>query len=413
MSTPKKIAIIGGGASGIITAYLLHQTHHITLYEKKAVLGGNVQTLNKNVTNTPLSKNVHIENGVLGFSQRYYPNFHKLLDHLKVPYRSYKPSISLFADQLYYPARATSYFNGSSLKDLLTKKTYRSSLKQLIKSQKNFIDQIEQSTKNGQTFDAFTFPQELYKNYMKSLFMLSFSTPFELVSNLPQTILNDYFLSLPNSTWSFIEGGVYSYMDTILRTTKMNVVCGVPSIKVIRQEDGVMLEIDGVQQAYDAVIIATTPGSVKDILLDMDTSEKAIFQDWDDQTFTTIAHKDIDFYSRFKKVRKTPMDLFYGFENDTIGYNTYQNTVYNLKTKEPLSFAYNLESIIAKESILHKADHTVPKYLTSHDAKINQINAINGKNNTYFAGAYLDNGLHEGAVVSAMNLSNKLQGIKL
>lgn len=413
MSTRKKIAIIGGGASGIISGYLLHTTHDITIYEKQAILGGNVRTLNKNVTQTPLSKQLNIENGVLGFSQRYYPNFHKLLHHLKVPYRSYKPSISLFADQHFYPARLSSYGNSQSIQDLFANKGYRANLLKLPKSQKDFVQHIKQSTVEGQAFDAYPFSQELYKNYMKSLFMLSFSTPFNLVSQLPQTLLNDYFLSLPNSTWSFIEGGVYSYLDTILRNTNMNIVCGVPSIKITRQKENVQLNIAGALHTYDAVIIATTPGGVKDILVDMNDAEKTVFNDWEDQTFTTVAHKDVNFYQQFKQARKTPMDLFYAFQEGTIGYNTYQNTVYNLNTKVPLSFAYNLEDIINKAAILHKADHTVPKYNRDHDAKIKLLKTINGKNNTYFAGAYLDNGLHEGAVVSAMNLSDTLDGIKL
>lgn len=66
-----KIAIIGGGASGLITAYLLHQQHEVTVYEKKAVLGGKVRTLNKNVLGTSVPREVAIENGVLGFSESY------------------------------------------------------------------------------------------------------------------------------------------------------------------------------------------------------------------------------------------------------------------------------------------------------------------------------------------------------
>ena len=54
-----------------------------------------------------------------------------------------------------------------------------------------------------------------------------------------------------------------------------------------------------------------------------------------------------------------------------------------------------------------------PKYHTQHDASIAQLEAINGEQNTYFAGAYLDNGLHEGATVSALKVSSLLGGITL
>jgi predicted NAD/FAD-binding protein len=107
------------------------------------------------------------------------------------------------------------------------------------------------------------------------------------------------------------------------------------------------------------------------------------------------------------------MDLFYKYNSDKIGYNTYQNNFYNLKVKDHYSFAYNLDSYIEKSKILHEAHHIVPKYNEKHDDKMKILQSINGQNNTFFAGAYTNNGLHEGAVVSAMKISNMLDGIKL
>ncbi|MDQ5939261.1 MAG: uncharacterized protein QG557_208, partial [Pseudomonadota bacterium] len=49
-----KIAIIGAGAAGMSTAYLLNKQHDITIFEKQSIIGGNIRTLNKNVLGTPL-----------------------------------------------------------------------------------------------------------------------------------------------------------------------------------------------------------------------------------------------------------------------------------------------------------------------------------------------------------------------
>jgi uncharacterized protein len=43
-----KVAIVGGGASGMVTAYLLDQQgHEVTVFERQASLGGHIRTLNK------------------------------------------------------------------------------------------------------------------------------------------------------------------------------------------------------------------------------------------------------------------------------------------------------------------------------------------------------------------------------
>lgn len=394
-----------------MTAYFLKDKYEIHIFEKQAILGGNVRTLNKNVKNTSLPDHLQIENGVLGFSQNYYPQFHKLLRHLEVHYRSFKPSISLFAEGDFYPARTKSYLSLKVIKHLLFNAKYRQQVLQLQGSQSNFQSQIIRSKTSHLNFKNFSFDQKLYHNYMKSLFMLSFSTPFSLVNQLPQTLLNAYFLSLPNSKWSAIEGGVYSYMDRILKKSNFKVFCNAENIKVTRHKKGVSLKIGAELLNYDKVIIATTPGSVKSLLTDKSSAEEKVFADWQNQSFKTIAHTDVSFYKDYFNVRKTPMDLFYDSNDGRQGYNTYQNLFYNLKSKTPYCFAYNLDKYISKKHVLHMCRHTVPKYTSDHDSKVSMLQQINGRQNTYFCGAYLDNGLHEGAVNSALKISKALGGM--
>ena len=44
-----RIAIIGGGSAGLVTAHLLDGVHEVTLFEREPILGGHVRTLNRNV----------------------------------------------------------------------------------------------------------------------------------------------------------------------------------------------------------------------------------------------------------------------------------------------------------------------------------------------------------------------------
>ena len=44
-----RVAIVGGGAAGVSSAYLLSGHHAVTLFEAEEELGGNICTLNRNV----------------------------------------------------------------------------------------------------------------------------------------------------------------------------------------------------------------------------------------------------------------------------------------------------------------------------------------------------------------------------
>lgn len=79
-----RFAIIGGGASGMVTAYLLEKRgHSVTVFEKKPYLGGNIITLNKNVKPNHSNCNLVLDCGVLEFPTVFH-NFLSLMQELEV-----------------------------------------------------------------------------------------------------------------------------------------------------------------------------------------------------------------------------------------------------------------------------------------------------------------------------------------
>ncbi len=79
-----KIAVIGGGASGMVSAYLLDkQGHHVTVFERQPILGGHIRTLNKNVKPDRSDCRKILEGGVLEFPTAF-TDFIALMKELDV-----------------------------------------------------------------------------------------------------------------------------------------------------------------------------------------------------------------------------------------------------------------------------------------------------------------------------------------
>ena len=114
-----KIAIIGGGAAGITTAYLLdHEDYNVTVFEKESILGGHIRTLNKNVQNKDLENDMILEGGVIEFSHGF-KMFRSLLDELNVPTQSLNIGTGLFmknSSHLLSPIMIDHNFNGLRIK---------------------------------------------------------------------------------------------------------------------------------------------------------------------------------------------------------------------------------------------------------------------------------------------------------
>src|SRR6056297_506393 len=76
----RKIAVIGGGISGMGAAYELGETHDVTLIEAEPRLGGHARTVvaGKN-------GNQPVDTGFIVFNYANYPNLVKMFEELDVP----------------------------------------------------------------------------------------------------------------------------------------------------------------------------------------------------------------------------------------------------------------------------------------------------------------------------------------
>jgi len=75
-----RIAIIGGGVSGLVCAHMLHSEHELVVFEACSQIGGHANT----VTVATESGVYDIDTGFIVFNERNYPNFERLLNELEV-----------------------------------------------------------------------------------------------------------------------------------------------------------------------------------------------------------------------------------------------------------------------------------------------------------------------------------------
>ena len=90
MGKPLEIAVIGSGISGMSAAWLLSQSHRVTVYEAEDRLGGHSHTVQAGPT--------PVDMGFIVYNETNYPNLTALFRHLGVPTRSTEMSFSVSLD---------------------------------------------------------------------------------------------------------------------------------------------------------------------------------------------------------------------------------------------------------------------------------------------------------------------------
>ncbi|MBG1245126.1 FAD-dependent oxidoreductase [Nostoc sp. NZL] len=422
-----RIAVIGGGASGMVTAYLLDkQGHHVTVFERQPMLGGHIRTLNKNVQPNQSDCNEMLESGVLEFPTVFH-NFVALMQELGVELEPIRVGSALFPkDGSPFFSKVTIENNYTGIQrliehlrfDTLHGRSVGLWLKTRSAHMEDFYDQpLSQYVNN----------QSISNTWLKLLTMYSYSMPFELIDNFPAEMaipmLRDYLAV----KWLRIKGGVYSYIEKILERFKGEVLLNVEIVNIERSPDGVKIERstsggsaslrdaprsllprsgtrsqDEIQE-FDKVVFATPPDQVMVLLADPTDAEIKRFSGWKANYATTTIHMDTSMYDNHHIQHPSEFDFF---QTDTRwGYNSYLNQLCGISSPQHYFLSFQLEGLIARDRIIHTQEHHTPLYATESFRYRDEVVATNGENNTYYAGAYLGDGLHEGAIASAFRVA--------
>ena len=404
-----RIAIIGGGAAGMATAYLLDkQGHHVTVFERQPMLGGHIRTLNKNVKpsqfvcNEVLCHEI-LESGPLEFPTAFH-NFFALMEELDVELVPISIGSELF------PQKGNHFFNEVAIKknftgiqrlleylrfDSLYVRSAGLWLKTRFADMEDFYDRpLSRYLKDDNTTSL----------WLKLLTMYSYSIPFDLIDDFPAELalpmLRDYLAV----KWVRVEGGVYTYIEKILERFKGDIVLGVEIANIVRTSDTIKIEhSQGESQEFDKVVFAIPPDQVMALLADPTDVEIKRFSAWKANYITTTVHTDTSMYDSRGIRQPAEFDFF---QTDTRwGYNGRLNQLCGISSPQHYFLSFEMEELVAKDSIIHTQKHHTPLYTTESFRYRDEVVATNGENNTYHAGAYLGDGLHEGAITSAMRVA--------
>ncbi|MBE9121716.1 FAD-dependent oxidoreductase [Tychonema sp. LEGE 07199] len=399
-----KIAIVGGGASGMAAAYWLDkQGHRVTVLEKQPILGGHIRTLNKNVAPNQSECNEILENGVLEFPTVFY-NFVALMQELGVELEPVQIGSALFfRDNRHFLSKVAIQKNFTGIQrlieylrlDALYARSAGFILKMRFAKQHDFYDMpLSQSLKSSC----------IRNDWLKLLTMYSYSIPFELLDNFPAELAIPMLREYASVNWVRIKGGVYSYIEKILEHFKGDILLNVEIAKIFRSADGVKIVLsDGEIQEFDKVVFAMPPDQVMRLLADPTEAETKRFAAWKPNYATTVLHSDTSMYDRYGIRKLSEFDFF---ETDKgWGYNASLNQLCGISSPREYSLAFRLEQSIDQNQIIHIQKHHTPMYSVESFRYRDEVIETNGENHTYHAGAYLGDGLHEGAITSALRVA--------
>ncbi|MCU0550912.1 MAG: FAD-dependent oxidoreductase [Leptolyngbya sp. Prado105] len=405
-----KIAIVGGGASGLVAAYLLDkQGHQVTVFERQAILGGHIRTLNRNVQPNRSQCDQVLEGGVLEFPVAFR-NFLQLMQELDVELETVKVGSALyFQDGRHWLSRGVIQQNFTGRRRTIE----ISRLIWLYARSTGLGRKVHRATSQAlrnQSMAEFWQRSCIQMDWLKLLTMYSYSMPFHTIDNFPAELailaLREYVFV----DWVRIKGGVYSYIEKILERFRGEILTSTKIDEIQRTTDTVRITLQNRTVQFDKVVFAIPPDQVLKLLADPTSEEVRRFAHWEANAAQTIMHTDCAMYRSHGVQQFSEFDFFQ--TDQGWGYNASLNQLCGIESCVQYSLAFNLQSLIDPAKVLHVQEHHTPFYTVEAFRFRDEIIRTNGEHHTYYAGAYLGDGLHEGAIVSALRVAQLISKIE-
>ncbi len=406
----KKIAIIGSGIAGLTATYLLHKKYEISLFESDHRLGGHSNT----VTVKTDEGDFLIDTGFIVFNYKTYPNFIKLLNTLNIETQLSNMSFSFSSNKLGFE------YSGENLSGLICQKSnlFKRRFYQFLvdiyrfnKKAKNTLQQQQSLGTLSEFFQNTEYSSLFYEAYLNPLAAAIWSTPPKDVDNIPAKFIFEFYhkhglLDLTNRPqWYTIKNGSQNYVNKIADLIRDRIHTNTEIKKITRQADSVILESAEESMRFDAVVIACHSDQALALLTNPSEAEHSILAAIPYFKNTAVLHTDENVLPQSKKAWASWNYKQFSEEQASLTY--YMNKLQSLKSKKTFCVSINQEKIDPKKSIktFHYAHPQFTQYSITAQSRFHEIN---GKNRTFYSGAYWFNGFHEDGVKASLRALSSL-----
>lgn len=414
-ATPRKIAVIGAGISGMGAAHALAKNHQVVLFEAEGRLGGHARS-----RMAGRNGDQAVDTGFIVFNYANYPHLTALFDHLDVPVVKSNMSFGASFDggrMEYGLASLNALFATRS--NVVNPKFLRM-VRDILKFNK---DGLAASQEEGLTIAGLLAKLGL-SDYFADHYLLPFSgaiwsTPKEKIMDFPAKSLVQFFdnhaLMSANGQhqWFTVEGGSQEYVRRLgdaMTSRGVDVRLSTPTSAVRRTTTGVGVKaIGGDWETFDEVIFATHSDDTLALLCDATEAEHKTLGAVKYQPNKVVLHSDT---AIMPKRRQTWSSWIYAEETNKssgqIDLTYWMNSLQPWLTKDPLMVTLNTTRTIDENLIWDEVTLRHPVYDTAAIEAQTQASAMNGSNRTWFCGAWMKNGFHEDGLASAYDVVTAL-----
>lgn len=417
-----RIAVIGTGIAGNAAAWALSQRYSVTVYDRDLRPGGHSHTVTIDYDGTPISVDI----GFIVYNEVNYPDLTALFAHLGVETVESTMDFAVTAEGGRFEWKGGGHTWWSTAKGLFAQPKNLFSLSYLWM----LCDILTFNTKSVEDYNAGTlaglslgdyfklrkFAPRLLTDYLAPMGAAIWSAPADRMMDFPAENFVGFFdnhrlLQYDRPIWRTVKGGSQRYVEKLTANFRdIRLGCAVTSIE--RTGHGVIItDSHGRYESYDHVIAASHSDQALAMLSDATDREQAILGNIRYAPNTIYLHRDPRLMPKRKRAWASWNFLRWkregGALND-VAVTYWMNALQGLDHDKPLFVSLN-------PPFEPEPDLTFGRYICDHpqyDAAAfeaqKRLSDIQGKNHTWFCGAWTGYGFHEDGLRSGLAVAEAL-----
>lgn len=401
-----RIAIIGGGISGLYSARLLYKHHDVQLFEAGSYPGGHTNTVDADFGD----RRIPVDTGFIVHNDRNYPLFLAMLDELGVAAQDGDMSFSMSCEITGLEYSGTSLNTLFAQRRNLINPRFLGMLRDILRfnrhsdlllaapADQNLADFLGQHGFSGALVDDYLVPMAAAIWSSDPANILDFPAAYfgRFFHNHGLLTVND------RPQWRTICGGSRNYVAPLIAPFRDRVHLNAPVEFVSRDGDHVSVKAGGGEaQRFDQVIFACHSDQALEILRDPTQAEREILGDIPYQPNDTVLHTDASLLPK-KRLAWSAWN-YHRYQSDAteVCVTYHMSLLQKLDSPRPLLVSLNATDRINPDTILQRIRYHHPVYDSASVKARGRWAEISSVNNTHYCGAYWGYGFHEDGLRSA------------
>jgi len=416
----QKIAVVGAGISGLSAAWLLSRTHAVTVFDTAARPGGHSMTVDVQAG----GRSVPVDMGFIVYNTPTYPNLVALFEHLGVATEASEMSfgVSLEGGRFEY--------SGGSLAGLFAqpgnvlRPRLWSMVAEIIRFYRNAprhltaLDASEQTL--GSYLDEHRYGQAFRRDHLLPMAAAIWSAPGAAMLDYPAAAFIRFFENhglfrlVDRPVWRTVPGGSRVYVErlTAAMPGAVHQDCAVTAIH--RDGSGVALTLAGGEaRRFDHVVIATHADQALAMLAEPSPQERDMVGAFRYTANHAYLHTDERLMPRRRRAWSSWTVLGNAQTSDGLPCISYwMNKLQSLPAGQNVFVTLNPQPLPRADLTLHTVTFQHPLFDATALRAQRDMWRLQGKQQTWYCGAYFGAGFHEDGLQSGLAVAEALGGTR-